>query len=316
MGITRVHGLYAVEIDSVGDTAVVLGGITQLDIKTGTRVERQATSGNPHVYNANVVEQKPVATFTTLDLALALATAGQEGKAISSDVTDPGLNLYARKRAEGGTRTTGSTHRQYNIKEGILVPRTISIQHRGNATLSYEALATFDGTNDPVVITDSSAIPTVAAGSDAVRFTLGAVSLESVTIAGIQSMELDFGVTAETFGGDSDVWETFATIGEIMALARFTGIDIEWLKAANIPLGGKAITHANTLIEFRKRANGGQFVADATEEHISITAAGIAFIDDAFRASENGAGETSIAVPLYHDGTNNPLVIDTTAALA
>jgi hypothetical protein len=309
MGITRKHGLYGVELGEVAP--VVIGGITRQSIAMQSIVQSEARSGEVYARLQALTEQRPRLTFTTNAVAAALDKAALVGLDISTLST--GLHLIAQKHADGGTRTAGATHRKYTLNDGLLFPTRLTCQHGGDAELEYEVIATYDGSNDPIVIADSQALPSGL--DDAERFTLGSMTIESVTFDHLRSFELDFGLRVEAEGSDSDIWPTIVTIIEILPVIRLRGVDIEWAKAANVPLIGLAATHTNTAIYLRKRADGGTFVADATAEHIKFTAAGYATIETVFDAQGNETGETELVMPLVYDGTNDPLVIDTTSVL-
>ncbi len=306
MAVTTKHGVYGVVIDST-----LLGGITNLNTRTGSEVRNEPTSGEIYARFQSLVAQLPGAEFTTLNIAAALDLCALTGVDVGGLAA--GLNLYAQKHVEGGTRAGAASHRKYTLKDGILVPRTLSVTHQGDATLRYEAVGIWDGSNDVITISDSQSLP--GGLTDAERFTLGPVTIESVSLAQVRAFELDFGLEVVSEGSDSDIWDTFISIASIQPQITLRGIDMEWFKAANIPLLGKAVTHTNTAIYLRKRAAGGSFVIDGTAEHIKFTAAGLATIDTPFDADGNEAGETSLVVPLKYDGTNAPLVIDTTSAI-
>ncbi len=307
MTVSRMHGIYAVKIG-----ATTIGAVGRNAIRTGSEVRQQTSSGEVYARFQALYAQKPMAEFQTMQLAVALGACALTGTALTSGA--PFL-MYDQKHAEGGTRTSGSNHRIYTINEGLVVPRRLTCEHQGDALLDYEVLATYDGTNDPVVITDASAVPTI---TDAERFTLGSISLHDGTTAysipQVRRLELDFGIAAETVGADSDLWDTSCRIVEIQPVLRLTGLDIEWLKSTVIPLIGRNITHASTTIYLRKRAAGGTFVANGTAEHLKFTAAGLATIDG-LDGSGNALKEVSLTLPMRFDGTNNPLTINTASAI-
>jgi hypothetical protein len=86
---------------------------------------------------------------------------------------------------------------------------------------------------------------------------------------------------------------------------------------SKIDLTGAAATHANTMIKLRKKiAKTATFVADATAEHITITADGIVMPTKPFEANRNEDGTTDFELTGTHDGTNLPFVINAAAALA
>lgn len=306
MTVTRKHGIYAITIG-----ATTLGGITRQNIATGTEVRGEPSSGEVWARFQALYAQKIAPGFTTQAIATALAAVGATGWSLASHGS--GLALYAQKHADGSTRASGSSHRKYQFTKGILAPRTLDVDHRGDATLTFEAVIAYDGSNDPLAITDAAAIPSIT--SDAERFTLGPVAIGGISLPEVRRFSIDFGLDVVSEGADSDVWDTFASVRTQQTVLTLRGIDVEWLKAANIPLIGKAGTHANTTIYLRQRAQGSTFVANGTAEHIKFTADGLAWIDQAFDAGENDAAETALTMRLRYDGTNAPLTTNTASAI-
>lgn len=306
MGVNRRHTLYGIEVDST-----LIGGIISQRVATGTEVQSEPTSGEVYPRFQAITAQKPTISFTTKAIAAVLNAIGLTGSNIG-DLT-AGLSAYAYKHAVGGTRAGAGNHRKYNAKHGLIVPQTLSVSHQEDATLPYEAAVTYDGQNDPIVITDNANLP--AGLTDVERFTLGPIQIENITLPECTSLELDFGITVETKGAGSEIWDTFSSIGEIKPVLTLRGIDVEWFKSTNIPLAGKASSHANTTIYLRKRAQGQSFIGDGTAEHIKLTMAGLAHIDPPFDASGSEPAETSLIMPLRYDGTNDPVVINTASAI-
>ena len=249
MAVTRRYGIYSVGFGSGGGSTLI-GGITKQSLSTGSTVKGEPTAGSVYPSFQSMTAQQPGASFDTLHVAAALDACGLQGLSIAS--LTGGFNLYAQKHAEGGTRAGSGAHRQYVFNEGLVVPRSLSVDHQGDATISYDVIATYDGTNDPVVINDSVSLPT--SGSDDERFTLGPVSIESVTIDHLKSLQIEFGIEVNSEGADSEVWPRFASITSVSPKITLRGVDVEWLKSANVPLAGKAATHANTTVFLRKRA--------------------------------------------------------------
>jgi len=305
MTVTRLHTLYGVKIHET-----MLGGITAQNLPLGNQVQGEASSGEVYTRFQSLMGAKPQATFSTLNIAAALDLCGVTGYDVDSG---DGVVLYAQKTADGATRTAGANHRSYTIADGLLVPQTLSVNHAGNATLSYLLLATSaDGTTHPVAIAETV---TLGAVTDGERFTLGPITIGAVTVAEPRSLSVQFGINARTEGAGSELYDTHAWIASIQPSLTITGVDVELLKAANIPLTGQAATHANTTIYLRKRAAGSTFVADATEEHIKLTADGLAVVEDAMAASGDDPAETGLVLSCEYDGTNAPITVDTSSAL-
>lgn len=311
MSVSNRHSIYAVRLDDTVD--VILKAIGSVNLRTETQYRGDVTSGAVYREHQAIVGQAPTGDFTTMALAQAIDNIWLTGLSIGSLAS--GFDFFAYKHQEGGSRATGTSHRQYRFTEGLIVPRRLSVEHQGDAELTYDVLPTYDGTNDIVQVSDSVAVPSVP--SDDERFTIHSVSLGGVTISGVKSIEIDFGINVEREGADSDLWPTHASIVSINPVLTIRGITMDWLSSSNIPLIGKSGTHANSVIKLRKRLQTqAGFVADGTSEHISITGNGLAYIDDAYASQGDSPNEVSIVMPMRYDGSNAPLVVDTTATLS
>lgn len=315
MTVSTKHTLFAAEIfNDPQSAAVVLGGVTRMGIMLGSEVVADTTSGQVYPTHTALYSQNPRAEISTLSVASWLDQAGLTGLQIVA-TSDPGVYLYAHKHSEGGTRAGATSHKRYNIKEGILIPRRLVCEHQKDAQLDYELLITYDGTNNPIVIAESQTLPSGV--TDAERFTIGAWTLESVAFPQIRSLEIDFGIKAVAESADSDKWPTHVSIEEITPKVTLKGIDVGWFAAAKIPLAGLAITHANTKGYLRKRSRtaASSFVADGTAEHIKFTIEGLAVVQNAFDANGQAAAEADLEITARYDGTNTPFVLDTTSAI-
>ena len=305
-----IHGLYCVVLNDTAD--ITLGGIESLNIRTQVEHVAEATSGEIYPRHQAINAIKPVADFSSFCLSQCLDAIPLTGKSISAMAT--GVDLYGYAHAHGGGRAGANLHRKYTIADGMIVPTKISCDHRGDAIISYNILSTWDGTNAPIIETDLASVPT--AESDDERFTIGKCTLGSVLLGDIRNWELDFGISAVTEGADSDIYDTHVSIVECKPVLTLKGIDIEWMKAANIPLVGKAATHATSSVYLRKRLQtAAGYVADATAEHIKFTMDGLAFVEDIFSSRGKGPTECSLKLAMRFDGTNAPFVLDTTSAI-
>lgn len=305
MAVATQHGLYAVIHD---DTAIP--GITQLGLSLGGTTIGEVTAAELYPRNMGVNAQNPQITFNTRALATALGLIGFTGTDISSLAA--GMTFYEQKFSEGGGRAGITSHRKIVVNEGIAIPQRISVSHQQNAELTYQVLVTFDGTNDPYVLTENQTLP--SAPSDAERFTIGKTTLGGVLLTQINSVEIDFGIQAMAEGSDSDIWPTFSGIEQSSPTITLRGTKAEWWGTAGLDMAGLAATHANTIIYLRKRTSTG-FVPDITAEHIKITANGIAQLTDLFTAQGTRRGEVGIVLTCDYDGTNAPITLTTASAI-
>lgn len=310
MTVTRLYNNYGVKIDpdSFATVAVIMGGITRVGLRIGSQVVAMPTSGEAYARFLALYGQKVNPSFETLNVAKGLTNCALSGLKISAATVGTGLTLYAQKIAEGAIRTAGANHDSWNFKEGLLYPTSLSCDHQGDARLQYDCHATWDGTNNPVVIAANVALPT--APPDAERYTLGAVTLGGILFTQQVGITLNFGLKCNTEGADSDIWDTFAWIEEVQPTITLSGIDKKWFDATMVPLTGLALTHANTKIYLRKRAAGGTFVADGTAEHVKFTLAGMATVEDGWQGTGGGKGTVTLKLDTQYDGTNLPLVIN------
>jgi hypothetical protein len=299
--------------DAAG-SAVLMGGITQMDADIGTEINSEEVAGSPYAQNTTISAIKPKIMFSTRDIAKSITACGLIGLTIKGS-TNPGLVLWQAQIANGVV-AAGSLHKNIRMPEGRLMIRKISVSHQEDAQADLEAVALYDGTNLPFIPSAANqALPGVPA--DPARYTLHSVSVGGVAIPCVQSLDIDFGLTLDQFGCDSDVWDTHLLLSKIQPIISIRTLrPSQFLTTGGVPLFGLVGTHANTVIKLRKRATGASpFVADATAEHISITTAGLLSIDKAFSASGNKRGEIAYRITSRFDGTNVPLIFSTTATL-
>ena len=284
---------------SLGSTKI--GAITQCEYRTGTETGGEPVSGSVHPVTQYILAQKPGASLTTLALSTALGAISQLGVGLH----DAPLVLYYIKHEHGGARDV-SGHKSVTFRDGLLVPRQLSCAHGADADLSLEAFATYDGVNEPLIFS-TAALPT--GFDDAQRYGLGPVLVGNVPLTGVRQVDIDFGLTVEPEGGNGEVWDRFVSVVEAKPVVTLRGIDLNWLGATTFPLGGRIALHTNTSIYFLRRATGGTYVSDASAAHVRVSCSGLAYVE---RGGGDGgsAAENTLTMPLFHDGTNLPLVIN------
>ena len=307
MSVTRQHNLYAVQADTT-----LIGGITSFGTNFDSTLRGESLDGAVHPKRQSLVSQEPKASWTTKHIKTAIVKLPFPATSIAG--LGAGLNMFAQKRLDGGGRASGATHRRYQMLKGIVAPGVLSVAHREDATLSYQAVAAWDTTNDPLIESDSVALPTGLVDDE--RYTLGKVTIGGTVYAGLRGVEVNFGVTIAAESSDSDIWPTQVTIAQTAVIITLSGIDVEWLKAANIPRKGRAATHANTILYLKRYKASGDYELDATAKHIKVTAAGLAVIDEPFTADGDEIGTCSMRIALFDDGTNLPILITTDVAIA
>lgn len=300
--------------DDADGSAVIIGSLTSVSAPIDQEVQTNATGGRFYPEQITVASQKPRLTFGSYDLPKVLTAFGLVGRRITGGVSKVGVALYQAKYADNAL-ASGSNHRRLRFDESFAMVRRISVSHRQDAQIESEVMALWDGTNDPVIPEGTIALPTLPASSG--RWTLGDVTVGTESIGCNIQVDFDFGLTAEAFGCDSDIWDTHLNLNMIAPRITITSLQPEGFDDGVVPLEGLIGTHANTTFYLRKRlARGAGFVANATEEHISITASGILLVSDGHNGQANQRAQTSYQMECDWDGTNAPIVWDTTAALS
>ncbi|MGB0714272.1 MAG: hypothetical protein ACPGXK_00225 [Phycisphaerae bacterium] len=303
--IERIHSLHAAEFG-----AALIDGVNRVSVNTGTEVNNITTGADIYSRHQSVVAQNPGASFESLAIAKVLASVPLTGLNLATSA----LGIYAKKRQQGGGIEGSGQHRKYTFSAGLAYLGSLSVSHQEDASITVESRGIAVGANNPLTIADSVTLPNLL---DSERFTLGPVVVAGVDIADhLESIELNFGVNIGTKGAGSTIWPTFANVKTVLPEITFRGVDLEWIKTENIPLLGKAGTHANTTISLRKRLSGGTYTADETAEHIQFTCDGIVTPDDVMDASDTDEASSTIMMRARHDGTNLPLTIATAVALA
>jgi hypothetical protein len=254
---------------------------------------------------AGILKQNAQATFSTSAIARALGFCGWDGLAVTA-----GVSLYMQKAAQGGLRTGGSAHLKFTFSHGMLVPRSISADDGGVATIDYMfAARTNDGTTSPLSIATAQALPSAVLTRE--FFTAGKAVINGTTIP-VSSVRIDFGHQLFIEGADGDPWPSFIGINQRVPKITITSPETNLANS----LGFSVLQSAtDSLVYLRKLVAGGLRTPDATAEHISFS------IDDGMMLVRSVGGNdgspqrSEVELCPTFDGTNNTLVINTATAI-
>lgn len=314
MAISRAFTLGPIDLDTktLGVGGALLGGIRDMTPALGLNPIVEGSDGEVYARFVAIMSQRPTVRFSTTEIKAALDKCGLSGMIIDNDVTYKGLVFYLQQLAEGGVRSGAGANMKITVPEGILVPRTLSVDQDGAAILAYEALATWDGTNDPFVLAVDQDMP---AGTPGVAnlWTVGPVKINGTALDSVMGLNIDFGLDARAEASDGEVWPRFPYIHGVRAVATFRTRDVELLNTLGIT--GDAQGETDSVIYLRKLKEGGGRELDATEVHISLTVdEGLIAVTE-LGAAHDGQAEATVTLWATYDGSNAPFVIDTTAAI-
>lgn len=293
---------FVVSSSKIGST--VINGIVRSSDNLNTEIINDPTTGSLDPKYTGIRQVKPTAEIVTKAIETALGACGIGGVDMSSSV----VVQYLQKLLDGGGRAS-SGHLSRTFNAGLMVLGNLSVSQGQDAELTLRIHAGFDGTNDPIAYAESVTLPT---DTDVERFTLGPCTVESVAMTGVTALEVDFGIEVVQEGADGDVYPTIVYMNTRSPTITITCMDASLAGSSDFPIGGLAATHANTDCFLRKLTKGGTVEANASEEHIKITAAGTAHV----LQSNDGSGMLQVKVECHHDGTNTPVVITTSQAIA
>jgi len=288
--------------------ATIVGGMTQQDIDNQTEVMSEAVSGESFSRFLAIASQKPKGEITTLNLAKFLALVGAEGASLTD--LGAGVSLFgARYSLAKSAPDGGNVHRKYTFTRGGIFPISIQAEHgAGNATLSATLVAvSSNGEITPMVISENVALP--AGLDDTERFGLGKVTVAGQVYPGVTSATLNFGLGFETSGSGGDPYETLVELKTVQPTIVYQGMDLGWVGdvAAQTPVVGRAIAHADTSFYLRGRLKNGLFHPDGNSNHIKFTMSGL--IVPSKIAGGQDKGTCELTATGAHDGTNNPLIM-------
>lgn len=284
-----------------------IGGETQVDVNTGTQTMSD-DSGSVYDETRSMVAQNPEITLRSKSIATWLSYIGLAGYCISSDGTHPGLRVYAAALNDCKSPPAAGVNLRYTVGKGLIILGQLQATRGQDAQISIQCHAITDGTNSPLAgVYTGITLPTVTSS----QYTLGVCKIGNITVTDIESMTLDFGVRVTAKAPAMGlVWPDSIAVREIQPVLTMTTYDPTILDNALIPLAGKQATHAQTLIQLKKRLGYAAFVADATAQHITMTMNGMLTVTKAFGGSGNAEGTAEIRLEGVHDGTNVPILFN------
>ena len=301
------HKLQYVDFDGV-----VIDGVQSLGLDPNIAAVVAGGSGAPYNTHAGTRRTVPSLSAMTTDLKSFLDKVGLVGKAIT---TGDVLTTYWSLVAEGGQpNSAGSVHEKIVINKGVIYPEMLSVDEDTDASLSFSALATHDGTNLPVVFTASQALPATESDVD-VLWGLGPITILGSQVEGIQGYTINFGNLARTRGSDGRPYAYHSSIDLHQPTIEIRVLDPRVMRTFTL-LGTAQVTTPSALY-LRKRALGGGPVANATAEHIKFTITKGVIVPGPARADHPADVVGTLTIhPVYTpSGTVLPIVLDTVSII-
>lgn len=291
-----------------------IGGVLSQAYTSEAQLQTEAVAGSPYPQQTSIQAIKAGFRFSSYNVRAALNVLGLLGISLASNTAE----LYEILYNDDGLIAAGNAHRRIALAAGRAIWRRITCQNQQDAQIEIEVMGlSSNGLLSPVVYTEGIALPATV---DADRHTLLSVQLGNVNMGCVTELSIDSGLQISSAACNSNVFDTRIDLRSIVPKINVTTLNSELVAtgATRIDLtgAGTAATHANTFVRLRKRiSKTGTFVANATLEHIQITADGIVLPVQPFQSSNNADGTTQFELTGTFDGTNLPLVINASSAL-
>lgn len=239
-----INTLY--RLDKVIYPSIELRRVKSVDHSAGIdqMIERSAGEVQPDFLATS--SQKPMIRFGTQQLATLLGGVPLGGLALSSVI-----NTYFKKVSEIGNLARATTqHKRIAINKSVSYITQIRLPHNGPAEADVTICAVFDGTNAPFVYTGSLALSGTMTATDEV-FGAGPLSINGVSIPGIQEITIETGIQLVHESDASEVYPSFCGIQQNEPVVTVkTREEVNW---STFGLAGSALDGSAGVRFFARR---------------------------------------------------------------
>lgn len=284
--------------------------LTSVGIPTNSEASGDG-SGGLYEESLSLTGFAPVVNWTSKAISQFLDFIPIDGQCVGSAYAVTLVNIILRKLETCEAALGATPHMRYAVADGLLRLGSLTAERNADATISG-ILDTFtDGTNAPVAETDGVAMPTPLVTE---RYRLGLCKIAGIVFPDIEGISIEYNVSiSEKTPAFGLIWPAQAGVLTVRPVLVLRGKDLSKVKTGLIELGATTALHADSLIQLIKLLDAGSYETFASSVHISMTIDGMALPDD-LASSSGGRAANEIRIPLKHDGTNLPIVTDTTAA--
>jgi hypothetical protein len=223
------------------------------------------------------------------------------------------VDLYLQARTcDASTITVALV---YTIKKALVVPTSLSVNHRGNAEISYDIYArSTDGVIEPVSVTGATPFP--ASGAQK-RFTMDKASVGAtgagVVFEGKRSINMNWNPDITQEGADSTVFDTVVSVASEQHVVTFRGVEQSWFStiAPTESLKGGKGDRSDTFFYLKDRD---QPTGVGQSHHILVSMDALVSWNTIFDGSADSPAEAELQWEAYvKDQTANaiPIAIQT-----
>lgn len=243
---------------------------------------------------AGVGKTTPMLSVESPDIATMLGICGTQGVAV-----DPSIAIYFAQLEHGARIMSGANHVKLTIAEGIIIPRQIRAPGApGEASMSIDALATYDGTNLPLVKAINQSLPTSPPAPN--KFCAGPLKWSGGTV-NVQDWTIDFGHEEVSFGVNGLPYDSMAAIRGTKPVISANTLNMDLVDT--ITTLGLAVD--DLYIYLRALTNRGKAHADSDSSHIKFTVSESLATIGSMDGSEGSEATLPIEFQAIWDRTND-----------
>lgn len=119
---------------------------------------------------------------------------------------------FARQdNTQSGQLASGSNHTTATVNVGVVVPRSLSFSRTAPATVGFDIIPTWDGTNNPIALAGSQALSPASFVHNG-QYVIGKVEINGTAYPEVQSGTIDFGINVVT---EADAGKPYASMYRI-----------------------------------------------------------------------------------------------------
>lgn len=259
-------------------------------------------------------EQAPRISFTSKDI---LGLCVTEGVGLLGKALDDVSYQYWKLVPEAGRNArSAESHVSCAINQGVVYWETITLRNNEASTVDAVMAASYDGTNGPIVVTGSTALPTTEL-SPADFFGCGPIQINGTLVSQIQEVTISSGLQVEPRFSDNVPWPYRINIKQAQPTVTILTETISNLTTYGIVGGALNGTTGLAVYgrKFIRNATGGaQRVAAATTDHLKFAFPSGTYRVDTVNAQSLDAAQLNIVVEVsVEDSGDSPLTISTAA---
>jgi hypothetical protein len=264
--ISKMHVLERVDVTGTG--AFALDQITNQRVNPAIEKIAEIGAGQVDPSFSAILKIIPVCSFSTSAIGELLSNVDLlAGLACPNSTVITAINLYFSQVDNNGTRKSGSNHLEVAVNAGLIVVDTVTVDQDGAASADCTIHAYYDGTNVPLVFTDSHALPSGTPDVDEL-FGLGPAWINGTQVDALTGVSIKTGIEIEKRGSDGRVYATRQHIK-----TRKPMIDLKTINAVNMAtfgLAGAAQGGTASDLYLQELEANGTRTAIATENHVRI----------------------------------------------